>query len=252
MKLINRKFGWKRDLPDSRDYKLTFVEPMLTFPLLIDLRPKCPTVYDQGNLGSCVANAIGASFEFNKIKQHKKHCVPSRLFMYYNMRVLEGTIFEDSGAYIRDGIKTLASDGVCPESQWKYNVSKFTKKPYKSCYTKAEKNQILQYLRVPQSLNSIKQCLVEGYPISFGFMVYESFVSDQVAETGIVPMPEFNEYILGGHAVLIVGYDDNKQSVIVRNSWGIEWGLDGYFYMPYQYLVSSDLSDDFWTIRFVE
>lgn len=252
MESINRKFGWKRDLPDSRDYKLTFAEPMVTFPPLIDLRPKCPNIYDQGNLGSCVANAIGGDFEFNKIKQHKRHCVPSRLFMYYNMRAIEGTIFEDSGAYIRDGIKTLAKDGVCPESQWKYNEAKFIKKPYKSCYTKAEKNQILQYMRVSQSLNAIKQCLVEGFPISFGFLVYDSFVSRVVAETGMVPMPGFNESILGGHAVLAVGYDDSKQAIIVRNSWGTYWGDNGYFYMPYQYVASPDLSDDFWTIRFVE
>jgi C1A family cysteine protease len=217
------------------------------------LRSKCPPVYDQGQLGSCTANAIAGAIQFDRRKQKlKPDFVPSRLFIYYNERVIEHSVQSDNGAQIRDGIKSVAKQGDCPESEWPYDISKFAVKPGPTCYKDALKYQALQYQRVPQIANQLKGCLASGYPFVFGFSVYDSFESDVVAKTGVLGMPGPKEKLLGGHAVLAVGYDDSKQVFIVRNSWGAGWGQNGYFTMPYAYLTDSNLADDLWTIRVME
>lgn len=247
------KFGWKRDIPDPRDFKFKVTVPH-DLPPVVDLRGQCPSeVYDQGELGSCTANALGGAFQFGQMKQKKTNWIPSRLFIYYNEREMEGTINEDAGAMIRDGIKSMADKGVCPETMWSYNICKFKKKPDQKCYTEALNNQVQEYLRIsPHNLYDVKHCLSEGYPISFGFTIFESFMTDEVARTGIAPIPKPNESTLGGHAVLAVGYDDTKQALIVRNSWGKGWGIGGYFYLPYKFVSEPNLSADYWTIRLVE
>jgi len=248
------KFGWKRDLPDPRDFKFKVTVPH-DLPPIVDLRPQCPAeVYDQGDLGSCTANALGGAFQFEQMKQNKAaNWVPSRLFIYYNEREMEGTINEDAGALLRDGIKSMVDKGVCPETMWPYKTCKFKKRPSEECYSEALNNQVTEYLRIsPHSLYEVKHCLSEGYPIAFGFTIFESFMSDSVARTGIAPMPQPNESTLGGHAVLAVGYDDTKQALIVRNSWGKSWGQNGYFYLPYGYVTEANYSADYWTIRVVE
>jgi C1A family cysteine protease len=218
-----------------------------------DLRSKCPPVYDQGQLGSCTANAIAGAIQFNRRKQKlKPDFVPSRLFIYYNERVMEHSVQSDNGAQIRDGIKSVAKQGDCPETDWPYDPSKFATKPSATAYKDALKYQALQYQRVPQVLNQLKGCLASGYPFVFGFSVYDAFESDVVAKTGVLTMPGPKEKLLGGHAVLAVGYDDTKQVFIVRNSWGSSWGIKGYFTMPYAYLTDSNLADDIWTIRLIE
>jgi C1A family cysteine protease len=219
----------------------------------MDLRSTCPAVYDQGQLGSCTANAIGGALEFNQIKQGREGFVPSRLFIYYNERVMENTVGEDSGAMIRDGIKSVAKLGAPPEvPDWPYEINKFKDKPPAIAYTHALKYQAILYERLDQQLDQLKGCLASGFPFVFGFSVYESFESQTVAKTGNVPMPKPNEQNLGGHAVLAVGYDDGKKRFIIRNSWGADWGLDGYFTLPYDYLTDANLADDFWTIKSVE
>ena len=247
-------YGWNPDLPDGRD--LLYAAPirrLLKLPTKVDLRPKCPPIYDQGQLGSCTANAIGAALEYDQIKQAEPDvATPSRLFIYYNERVMEGTVASDSGAQIRDGVKSVAKQGACMEDTWPYNIEKFTKKPSKPCYEEGKEHQAIQYLRLSQTLNQLKGCLAEGFPFIFGFLVYESFESKTVAKTGHAPMPKANEGLLGGHAVLAVGYEESKQRFIVRNSWGTGWGMKGYFTMPYPYLVQSSLARDFWTVRSVE
>ena len=227
---------------------------MLTvLPPSVDLRPGCPpTVYDQGRLGSCTANAIAAAFEFDLAKQKLDAFMPSRLFIYYNERVVEGTVESDSGAMIRDGIKSVAKLGVCTEESWAYEVSRFAEKPADDCYTAALDNQALSYQRVPRTLDQMRGCLANGYPFVFGFTVYDSFEGREVAATGVVPMPGDGESILGGHAVLAVGYDDETQRFLVRNSWGPGWGQGGYFTIPYSYLTNRGLASDFWTISKVE
>ena len=240
------------NLPDSRD--LMYAAPFAitqTLPSSVDLRKHCPSVYDQGHLGSCTANALAAAFEFDLKKEKKPDFMPSRLFIYYNERVLNNTVNSDSGAYIRDGIKTMNNDGVCPEKEWPYNIPKFTQKPSANCYKDALKNQIKSYQRLTNTLTQLQGCIAEGFPFVFGFTVYESFMTEQVAQTGKMPMPKPSEKVMGGHAVLGVGYDNKKQVFIIRNSWGPSWGDKGYFYMPYAYITDSGRCDDFWTIRFI-
>ncbi|MFH1161318.1 MAG: C1 family peptidase [bacterium] len=247
------RYGWQPDLPDQRDYRYGAPPAVLKkLPEKIDLRSGCPPVYDQGRLGSCTANAIGAAFEFGLIRQKAVPFMPSFLFIYYNERVIEHAVAIDSGAMIRDGMKTISKDGVCPEKYWPYIVSKFTQKPGLKCYQEALKHQVLSYHRIPRVLDQIRGCLADGYPMVFGFTVYESFESATVAQTGILQLPAPGESVVGGHAVLAVGYEDAGLRFIVRNSWSDQWGNRGYFTMPYEYLLDENLSDDFWTIRFVE
>jgi C1A family cysteine protease len=221
-------------------------------PSKIDLHTTCPPVYDQGQLGSCTANALAAAVDFERKRQKLQFLTPSRLFVYYNERAIEGTTGSDSGAMLRDGIKAVASQGVCPETMWPYNVDKFTDKPAAPCYTAALSHKAVQYLRVPQDVTSLKGCLASGFPFVFGFTVYDSFEGDDVAKTGKVPMPSINEQVLGGHAVMAVGYSDASQRFLVRNSWGPSWGINGYFTLPYAYATDQNLADDFWTIRLVQ
>jgi C1A family cysteine protease len=250
----NRNFGWIPDLPDHRDY--AFATPLrvaAALPKKVDLRAKCPPVVNQGNLGSCTANAIANAHLFEQMKQGiAARFLPSRLFIYYNERAIEGTINSDSGAMIRDGIKSVSKQGACREKLWPYVISKFTRKPSAAAVKEALKHQALSYLRISQNLAQMKGCLASGFPFVFGFTVYESFESKTVAKSGVVPMPASDEGVVGGHAVLATGYDDAKQRFIVMNSWGAGWGMKGYFTIPYAYLSDPDLSADFWTIRLVE
>lgn len=257
------RFGWVRDLPDQRDHVYAAPPQLATaLPPQVDLRPQCPPVYDQGQIGSCTANAIGGAHEFSQLKQKlptPAPFVPSRLFIYYNERDIEHTIGSDSGAQIRDGMKSIAKLGVCREDPtWPYDAdpfppnNKLTVKPSPAAYTEALQFQAIQYQRVPQVMTQLKGCLAAGYPFVFGFTVYESFEGQEVARTGAAPMPQSGEQVLGGHAVLAVGYDDAQQRFIVRNSWGTGWGQEGYFTMPYQYMNDGQLAGDFWTLRLIE
>jgi C1A family cysteine protease len=247
-------YGWTPDMPDGRDLRYAApVEALEALPDQVDLRGQCPEVYDQGQLGSCTANAIGAGLEFDQIKQKQASpFTPSRLFIYFNERQIEGTVDSDSGAQIRDGVKSVAQQGACKETTWPYDIDKFRDQPPKEGYAEAEEHQAIRYLRLTQTLNQLKGCLAEGFPFVFGFVVYEGFESPEVAKSGHASMPRAKEQQLGGHAVLAVGYDEDNQWFIVRNSWGTKWGLDGYFTLPYPYLLQGTLSSDFWTIRSVE
>jgi C1A family cysteine protease len=247
-----KRYGWIPDLPDQRDHLYAApIQALEAMPTSVDLRSGCPDVYDQSHLGSCTANAIAGAIEFDQIKQKIASFIPSRLFIYYNERIIEGTVDSDSGAMIRDGIKSVGSQGVCSESEWPYNITQFQQKPSDQCYQDALLTKAILYQRVLRNLDQMKGCLASGYPFVFGFTVYESFESAEVAATGIVPMPTRGESVLGGHAVLAVGYDDTQQTFLVRNSWGNGWGMQGYFTMPYTYLTSRHLASDFWTIRVV-
>ena len=254
-----KKYGWVPDLPDARDHFFAAPPAVLgKLPASVDLESKCPPVYDQGALGSCTGNAIAGAIQFDRVKQNQaraKNFVPSRLFIYYNERVIEGTVEQDSGAQIRDGVKAVAKQGTCFEtgpSAWPYDIKEFTRRPSTACYTAAAQHQIVQYSRLVPVLSQLKGCLAAGYPFVFGFTVYESFESRQVAATGIVLMPSPSEHVMGGHAVLGVGYDDKAQTFTVRNSWSAKWGKGGYCRMPYAYLTDNNLARDFWTIRMIE
>lgn len=247
------RYGWIPDLPDLRDYKYAApVELIGALPAKVDLTSACPPVYDQGQLGSCTANAIAGAIEFDQIKQKLPEFTPSRLFIYYQERVTEETVDSDSGAQIRDGIKSVNHVGACRESMWPYDITQFATQPTNDCYLDAWNHKTVSYHRVDDNnLEQMKGCLASGYPFVFGFTVYSSFEGPEVAKTGHAPMPQPDEQVLGGHAVVAVGYDDENKWFIVRNSWGTGWGLNGYFTLPYDYLTNPDLASDFWTIRVV-
>ena len=248
----NRSYRWTPDVPDRRDFKFaaTFKPETLakTLPTSVDLRPKMSKVEDQGQLGSCTANALAGSLEC--LEGIKKQAMTdlSRLFIYYNERVIEGSVRSDSGAMLRDGIKTLAKQGVCTEKIWPYNIGRFTVKPTPAAYQDALGRKITSYHRL-HTVTDMKTCLASGYPFVFGFAVYDSFESEEVAKTGVLNMPQDGEGYLGGHAVCAVGYDEASKRLIVRNSWGTGWGQKGYFTMPYDYVADRDLSDDFWVVQ---
>ncbi|MBF0477959.1 MAG: C1 family peptidase [Candidatus Omnitrophica bacterium] len=240
------RFGWVPDIPDSRDLLYAAVSPAIKLPAVVDLRENCSIVEDQGRLGSCTANALAGNIEFLDKDADQKYTDVSRLFIYYNERVIRGMTATDSGAMLRDGIKTLVKNGVCSEKIWPYVIERFTDKPTQKCYNEGLKHRILSYHRI-QTLNEKLICLADGFPFVLGFTVYESFQSLEVAKTGIMNLPKKTERVLGGHAVLAVGYNLKDKRFIVRNSWGDQWGQKGYFTMPFDYMET--LARDFWTIR---
>src|SRR5580704_10170246 len=245
-------YGWIPDIPDARDHVLHLSNTASALPPSVDLRPQCAPVYDQGQLGSCTANAIAGAIEFDQRKEQLAEIfTPSRLFIYYNERVIENSVASDAGAQIRDGIKSVASQGVCAETLWPYVEGQFATRPSAPCYKIAKTHPAVNYSRVPQDPNQLKACLAAGYPFVLGITVYESFESEQVAHSGVVPLPQASEIALGGHAVMAAGYDDASQRFLVRNSWGSDWGMGGYFTIPYAYLADDNLASDFWTIRVV-
>lgn len=259
---MNRNYGWRKsNYRPKQSYQVPHgadVKKLLNTPY--DLRAGFPDKpYDQGQLGSCVDNAGAGMIRFvQKRNNNKFSFMPSRLFMYYNVRALEGTTFEDSGSTITDYLISLKNNGVVPENEnplwsWPYSDDPITFriKPHPYCYVRAKDHKLLEAEHVPQNELAIASLLDEGYVIEIGFLVYESFESNEVAKTGIVPMPGENESVLGGHAVLICGqmWIGKTKYYIMRNSWGTGWGDKGYFYMPAQYILDSNLADDFVVIK---
>jgi C1A family cysteine protease len=249
---VNAWYGWVPDRPDYRDKLYAAIAaPPRKLPSKVDLCKGCSRVENQGQLGSCTANALAGNLEFLEKKAGRRATNLSRLFIYYNERAMEGTISDDAGAMIRDGVKSLVKLGVCTERSWPYKIEKFTQKPSDACYKAASDHQVTSYHRII-GLQQMRECLAEGYPFVFGFSVYEAFESEEVAKTGRLNLPEHGEKQLGGHAVMAAGYDDDDQRVLVRNSWGTDWGTKGYFTMPYDYISNDNLADDLWTLRALE
>ena len=272
------RYGWNPDVPDHRDYQYSDlrkkideeniiasddINPIREYKIstidstqiptpppssFVDLRSTDSPIFDQGALGSCTGNALVGALQFLEKKDNVPYIELSRLFIYYDQRVIENTINIDSGAQIRNGIKTLAKLGVCSETCWPYDIGKFAVQPGHNCYKEAANHIILTYYRI-NALDEMKHCIDNGYPFVFGFSVYSSFESEEVANTGIVNIPTADESLLEGQAAMAVGYDDNTQRFLVRNSRGVNWGQQGYFTIPYAYLENRNLSDDFWVIR---
>ena len=257
-------FGWVRDLPDHRDLLFSVsLGTLRKLPSSVDLRSGCPPVYNQGRIGSCTANAIAAAIEFDRLKKRQlPDFVPSRLFIYYNERAIEGHTANDAGAQLRDGIKSVNAEGACPESHWPYDDSpaefdggpfppgaRAATKPSAACYTEALQYRAVNYQRLNQSLSQLKGCLAEGFPFVFGFTVFESFFKAPGIQHTVTPLPSADDSPVGGHAVMAVGFDDANRQFVVRNSWGASQADKGYFYMPYSYLTEHNLSSDFWVIQ---
>jgi C1A family cysteine protease len=253
MSITPYRLGWRRDTHDPRDIPYEASPSMIAaLPSQVSLASQCPPVYDQGNLGSCTANAIAGAFEFDLLRQGLADFRPSRLFIYYFERLMEGDVSEDNGAQIRDGIKVVNGRGVCPETEWPYDITRFADAPPAQCTIDALKDKALQYRRIPQDLTQMKACLASGLPYVGGINVYQSFMD---ASDGVIPMPTPGEQCIGGHAILFCGFDDATQRFLFRNSWGTGWpahstAQPGYGTIPYAYLESGDASD-FWAIRVV-
>ncbi|TXK84049.1 C1 family peptidase [Paenibacillus sp. N3.4] len=249
-----RKYTVKRDQRDFRDhfYRSANYIRESQLPRMVDLRNKLSPVVNQGQLGSCTSNAIVSGLREYWLRQESDSSIRlSRLFHYYHERELEGTINRDAGATIRDGMKVLQKTGVCTEAEWPYRVANFKEKPDTGAESSASAYRIGAYHRV-HDLAGIKAALADGQPVVFGIWIYESFESAQAAKTGRIPYPNRKkERLLGGHALLAVGFKDGKEkgkgSVIVRNSWGKDWGDQGYCYIPYSFFKNKRVTFDYWT-----
>jgi len=239
-----RKFAWKKDEVDARDYTFDVVKSS-KLPDTVDLRQYCSKIEDQGAMGSCGANAGVGALELLGISDMERAEL-SRLFVYYNARAMRGRQNEDSGVFIRDVVKVLAKSGACTERLWAYNTVNLFKKPSEVCYEDAHSRKISFYERI-STTNAIKMALSQGCPVIFGIQLYVSF--NKVGASGIVKCPGWFEPALGGHAMLIVGYKKigRRWHFIVRNSWGESWGDKGYCYIPFSYVAGR--GDDFWLIR---
>jgi len=258
--LTKYKLNYKFQPADSRDiiYKVpntTNITPHNTF----SLASKITTIRDQGSLGSCVSNAFSQYFSMgtsNKVNI-------SRLYHYYTGRLISGlSNLDDSGLYVRDACKIVSKAGACQETLWSYNVNNFAVMPPLACFQGSKFFQSYSYSSIPQTVTAITSFLdTQGKPVVFGLTVYDSFMTSTVSRTGIVPMPNTNnESVQGGHCMLIVGYDSNDQLFLCVNSWGNAWGCSstgattgsrGFCYLPYAYVTSTSLCNDFWGLSFV-
>lgn len=256
------RYGWVKDTKDERD-RLYSVSRPIALPDHVDLRAGGPQIFDQGQASSCTGNGVAALMEFVRGKQADLPMVSlSRLMIYFNAREMEGATDQDGGAQIRDAIKSVATQGVCMETEWPYDLSKLHDKPPADCYYNGLNDKAVEYSRVPQTMQDIKTCLAEGYPVVFGATLYESFKSAQVMGDGVVPLPHSGEKVVGGHCMLMVGYYDTKPewraatpvpsfpAVLVRNSWGA-WGYEGCAWFQWDYLLDPALTADLWTVRLV-
>lgn len=253
-------YNWKRQELDPRDYQFEdavgiFAETSL--PSKYSLRNDMPPVLDQGRLGSCVSNATANALQFCLKKEHEMEFAPSRLYMYYYTRLIEGNVGEDTGCVIRDAMKELRTYGGCHESLWPYDISKFTTRPSNKCTREGRTHlEGFKYLSVRQNEKSIKTALVNGFPVIIGVEVYESFESPEAMKTGDLPMPDADsEQLLGGHCMNIISYDDETRRFGLQNSWGTGTpdhpvGDKGYFTIPYEYVLNKELAGDFWMVSF--
>jgi C1A family cysteine protease len=255
-----RVYGWRPDLPNTHAprYTISAADAATPLPPSVDLRALCAPVVNQGELGSCTANSIAGLLSFCRRKHQVTDFPSSRLFIYYNERSMEGTVNQDAGAAISDGIKVVSTAGAPPETDWPYVIAQFKRKPPARAYTDAKPHRLDNASRLDNTnLIELKTALALGDAFVFGFTVYSSFESQTVAQTGVVPMPAPGEQVLGGHAVMAVGYDDafvfpadynlTNGAFLVRNSWGTDWGQGGYFRFPYAYLTNPNLADDAWS-----
>jgi C1A family cysteine protease len=254
---LNYKFETNKNHTPNQRYRIIMDKYRKTLPSLVDLRPGCSPVENQGDEGSCSGHATAGGVEFLEIKEKSEGPQVydpntfervSRNFIYYGERDIEGSIMQDDGATtLRDACKVLMGEGVCRETLWPYDAATLFTKPSAEAYADAAKHKLDNYY----ALNSgyeLKHCLFSGFPFMFGFQVFESFMGPDIAANGLMPMPAADEQIVGGHAVLCVGYDDARGCFIVRNSWGNAWGIDGYFHMPYEFM-DSQYTDDYYTLR---
>ena len=256
------KLGWLPDVPDYRDHthETTSVRSMFKsakpvkssgLPPNVDLRQWCSPIEDQENIGSCTAHAVVGLVEYFQNRTQGEFLDASRLFLYKATRELYHSV-GDTGAYIRGTIRALRLFGVCPEDYWSYNPRKFDEDPTSFCYAFGHNYKALTYYRLwdadpAKLLDILRGSLANELPFAFGFSVYSSIWDPEVQSTGKIPMPSPKDHLEGGHAIMAVGYDDDQQRLLIRNSWGTSWGDSGYGTLPYGY-VENSMADDFWVL----
>lgn len=246
-------YGWKPSLPSPLDVKFTIAKSK-PLPSEVDLRKVfAPEAYDQKKIGSCTGQTSAFLYQYAAKQAGLPDIMPSRLFIYWNERFIEGSTGMDAGAEIKSGLKAMNKFGVCSEDVWLYDdkLASVIQKPSEEAFAAAKGKVIHNYATVDNTIiAALKQCLAHGFPIAFGFTVYESFEGNEIAVNGTMSMPDFSkESVVGGHAVTMVGYNNNLRVFIVRNSWGSSWGDNGYFYMPFEYATSNNFARDFWMLR---
>lgn len=254
---IDRKwYGWNPDTPDYRDFMFKVNKPVIPETVYLKDKFKMPEIFDQGELGSCTGNGISYALGFLVLNGHFQNVADSdilpfsRLFIYYNERVIEDSVNQDSGAQIRDGFKAISSEGVCPETFCVYDVNRFTDKPSDKAYAEALNYKAIEYRRL-NNANKLEliQCLLDGFPFVLGFSVYSNFESQEISDTGVLNMPSNSDRLLGGHCVVCVGYNLEEDRFLIANSWGADWGQNGYFTIPADYLTNWNLASDFWMAK---
>jgi C1A family cysteine protease len=246
-----RKYGWVPDLRDVRDDKFLLTAPsMFVIPATSNLESLCSRVENQGARGTCTGQAFADAMEMRDRWLGKDSVELSRLFIYYNERLLLDSIYEDSGARIRDGIKALRKWGVCNEELWPYDIDRFTERPPPEAYEDA-KSRIIDKYRPVRNLRDVKYALSMGFPVIYGFTVYDSFETEEVFKTGNVPYPKPWERIRGGHANLFVGHNDDRGILRSKNSYGVEFGDKGFLNIPYRF-VEEGIASDMWIIQVSE
>ena len=252
MSIISRGYGFIKDIFDiNPQYSPNSIKNAVGTLPSINFADEMPQVYDQLSIGSCQSNALGACIEYN-IKTDE---TPSRLFLYYNARKLMGTINQDSGSTIQAVFQGAKQYGSCAETLWPYitppdtegafvPVSEMYVCPPDSVYQQAHKDLLISMESI-NSMDGIKHALSNKIPVVFGMEVYDYFESAEMASCGVLRLPGSNEKLIGGHALVLVGFDDNKKTFTVRNSWSKNWGINGYFTAPYDYIENPDLAFQF-------
>lgn len=243
--------GYLPDLPDIRDVRFSAPAPRAALPSSVSMRGGMPPTKDQLTIGSCTAFASTAAYIWQMMRQAVLGWQASELAQYYWSRQREGTTRWDAGATLRNAVKVLVKAGAAAEDLWPYDPSKFAVAPAQRVKQAAKTHQALQYESVPVDVYAMKQAIAAMLPVIVGISVYQSFEGDDVARTGVVPLPTLGEPLMGGHALLACGYDDATQTFEVRNSWG-DWGDAGYLHIPYAYLGDPRLGGDYWILKTVE
>ena len=252
--LIRGEFGtgWKPQLPDIHDKVLSAARfGGAVIPAHRDDRASMPPVYNQKNTNSCTGQGTAGALQYMRRKQGLEDFIPSRMFIYYNGRAMDGSQGFDGGSQVRNVIKSVATSGACSETDWTFDTSHINSRPTDKCYTDAKTDLVTSYAAVPQDIDAIRACLAHDIPIVFGFSIYSQFESDAMAQSGMLEMPGTFSIQLGGHCVVACGYSDKSKVVICRNSYGSDWGDKGYFYVPYSYVCNPGLAADFWQIDVV-